>query len=246
MTNPHHQGAEPVTEVQIAPETLLELIRHAYIAGCYAVHDDYQPQPDPEFGEAANDYAASLDLTDDTRPVRRDILTAYQAAEAVLAEARKPVRDAMIERTEEEWEALEDAIVTVIAFKAGHTLTEDDIAALNLADRCRREDDDTATEAHQKGWEAGLRERGGDELVSLHERLDKASVDRATEHAMRRFAEVRADAFEARVKELEWALRSLTFAARTSGGTAGPDAGLMHACDDAEILLIPSPGGEGA
>lgn len=33
------------------------------------------------------------------------------------------------------------------------------------------------------------------------------------------------------------ALRKLTFAARTSGGTAGPDPDLMKACDDAEAIL---------
>jgi len=32
-------------------------------------------------------------------------------------------------------------------------------------------------------------------------------------------------------------LRRLTFAARTSGGTAGPDADLRAACDAAEALL---------
>lgn len=33
------------------------------------------------------------------------------------------------------------------------------------------------------------------------------------------------------------ALKDLTFAARTSGGTPGPDAGLMSACDAAETAL---------
>lgn len=33
------------------------------------------------------------------------------------------------------------------------------------------------------------------------------------------------------------ALKRLVFAARTSGGTPGPDAYLMAACDEAEALL---------
>lgn len=37
-------------------------------------------------------------------------------------------------------------------------------------------------------------------------------------------------------------LRRLTFAARTSGGTAGPDAYLMTACDEAERVLLAAPG----
>lgn len=39
------------------------------------------------------------------------------------------------------------------------------------------------------------------------------------------------------VASLGEALRGLTFAARTSGGTAGPDAGLMAACEKAEHAL---------
>ena len=40
---------------------------------------------------------------------------------------------------------------------------------------------------------------------------------------------------------LREALRKLTFAARTSGGTAGPDAALMAACDEAEAALASLP-----
>lgn len=43
-------------------------------------------------------------------------------------------------------------------------------------------------------------------------------------------------------------LRKLTFMARTSGGTAGPDTGLMDACADAETVLngFPSPDPRGS
>lgn len=58
--------------VQIEPERLLELLRGAYLDGCHAVHENYQPDPYPEFGEAADDYVARLDLTEDTRPVRQE------------------------------------------------------------------------------------------------------------------------------------------------------------------------------
>lgn len=36
-----------------------DLIAAAYEQGCHDVHANYEPQPDPEFGEAASDYAAS-------------------------------------------------------------------------------------------------------------------------------------------------------------------------------------------
>lgn len=53
----------------MAPDDLLDLIRRAFVAGCEAVQENYRPDPDPEFGEAALDYAASLDFTEITRPV---------------------------------------------------------------------------------------------------------------------------------------------------------------------------------
>jgi len=38
------------------------------------------------------------------------------------------------------------------------------------------------------------------------------------------------------------ALRKLTFMARTSGGTPGPDAGLMDACQQAEWVIAAATG----
>lgn len=46
------------------------------------------------------------------------------------------------------------------------------------------------------------------------------------------------DGAEALARNAGRALRTLTFQARTSGGTAGPDAGLMAACDAAEAQLM--------
>lgn len=117
-----------------------------------------------------------------------------------------PDRDAMSRRTEAEWEALEDAIMTVYGFNAGHTLTEADIAALALMDRCQRDDNEGATEAYHRGREEGLRERGGDELVSLTKREEAAFLGKMTERAMRAMAEARATSAEAQVESLKAAL----------------------------------------
>ncbi|HEY3694107.1 hypothetical protein [Phenylobacterium sp.] len=111
-----------------------------------------------------------------------------------IAELLKPKIDEMIDRSEEEWDALEDATMQVYGFKEGRTLSADDIAALSLVDSCHRNDDEAATDAHHRGWLEGLRERGGDELVKLNEVADEASIARATEYALRRLAEVRAEA----------------------------------------------------
>lgn len=37
-----------------------DLIRHAYLQGCTDVHNNYQPDPDPEFDEASYDYTSSV------------------------------------------------------------------------------------------------------------------------------------------------------------------------------------------
>ena len=110
-------------------------------------------------------------------------------------QARGP-RDAMLDRSEEEWEALEEATAQVYRLRAGHTLTDDDIAALHLVDRCQREDEESATDAYHRGLETGLRKRGGDELVNLEKRVNDAIISRATEKAMRGLAEQRANAAE--------------------------------------------------
>lgn len=39
---------------------MLDLLAQAYEQGCRDVHEHYQPDPDPEFGEAARDYAHAI------------------------------------------------------------------------------------------------------------------------------------------------------------------------------------------
>jgi hypothetical protein len=119
------------------------------------------------------------------------------------AEARKPKRDEMIDRTDEEWEALEDAIMTFISLqsKVGHILTENDVAALQLVDSCQRNDEEAATDAYNRGYKDGLRDRGGDELVRLVEAADASRIEAATERTMCRLANRRSDEFEASLSE---------------------------------------------
>lgn len=54
------------------------------------------------------------------------------------------------------------------------------------------------------------------------------------------------DRSTAQIKALREALKRLTVMARTSGGTAGPDQGLMDACEAAESALRALAEGEGA
>jgi hypothetical protein len=50
----------PVGGLDGEDEVLRFSIEQAYEAGCKAVHENFRPDPDPEFGEAATDYAFSV------------------------------------------------------------------------------------------------------------------------------------------------------------------------------------------
>lgn len=113
------------------------------------------------------------------------------------------VRDAMLNRSEKEWEALEGAIVTTYSWRAGHVLTEDDIAALQLVDKCQREDEEAATDCYHRGREEALRERGGDDLVAIHKRISDLEVKAATANTMKLLAESRAKSATARAEAAE-------------------------------------------
>lgn len=105
-------------------------------------------------------------------------------------------RDAMINRTEAEWDALQDALGTLWGWmKEGHVIRAQDVADFTLIDKCQREDEESATDAYHAGLEEGLRQRGGDELVNAHRRVSEAEIKRATELAMRALATARADAY---------------------------------------------------
>ncbi len=65
-TDPEKIKAARTTPSPVTDETLTDevqrLIAIAYAAGCQAVHDNYQEDRDPDFSEAASDYARSIDL----------------------------------------------------------------------------------------------------------------------------------------------------------------------------------------
>lgn len=50
-------ASPPQQPVAISREEIAGLLSEAFEAGCSAVHENFQPDPDPEFGEAARDYA---------------------------------------------------------------------------------------------------------------------------------------------------------------------------------------------
>lgn len=131
----------------------------------------------------------------DKSAISQSAATGGPAPAATSAEPSAAIakRDAMIERTEEDWDKLQDAIGTLWGLEPGHVLTEADVDGLRHMDTCHRNDEEAATDAYNRGWEDGLRKRGGDELVELQKRVDEAGIAKATERAMRKLAERRRD-----------------------------------------------------
>jgi len=108
------------------------------------------------------------------------------------------IRDAMISRSDAEWDALQDAIGTLWGWmKEGHTIRAQDVADFTLIDKCQREDEESATDAYSRGYEDSLRERGGDELVRLVRSADEARIESSTARAMEALANRRSEAAEA-------------------------------------------------
>jgi hypothetical protein len=143
----------------------------------------------------------------------RALLAENTALRAERDELRKPKRDPMLNRSEEEWDALEDATMTVISLQTGvgHVLTEDDVAALRLVDSCQRNDEEAATDAFHRGREEGLRARGGDELLLLDRAADESHIQASVERTMAQLAARRQDEAEAQLAEIQERLDALAW-----------------------------------
>jgi len=154
-------------------------------------------------------------------------------------EALKPKRDAMIERSEADWEKLEDAIGTLWGLEPGHVLTKADVDGLRHMDTCHRNDEEVATDAYHRGYEEGLRERGGEELVAREKWLSERETRAATDRAMRKLAEARAQTAEAELARCRVTLENLAGEARRIGPQLpynAPTASLSAAIEAAEAL----------
>lgn len=71
---------------------VLDAIANAYEAGCQDVHDNYQPDRDPDFSEAARDYAKNVELPA-TQSLSTDLDKAQQRIAELEAALRSIVRD---------------------------------------------------------------------------------------------------------------------------------------------------------
>lgn len=143
-------------------------------------------------------------------------------------------------QTEEEFDALMDAISTVYGLRAGHTLTQDDVDAISLYDANSRANEEGLTDTFHRGYQDGLRHAGGADVQTLSNRLDEKVSELGAERALRaherrwgfregaqhmremlaRFVEQGGDAVTANSIRLNW------------NPTWGPDPGAPEAHDD--------------
>jgi hypothetical protein len=92
----------------------------------------------------------------------------------------------------DDFDRLMDAMQTLIQLKPGDVLTEEMIADLHLVDQHNREDQERATDAFSKGYDAGLARGAGADTAKLIEERDEArtrvSIVNATSSAGERWA----------------------------------------------------------
>jgi len=88
--------------------------------------------------------------------------------------------------TESDFERLMDDLQVIYRMKAGDTVSQDDVDALNRLDSYWRENEESAVDAHHKGWQAGLLHGGGADVQELQNKLDTSWGELATERAMRK------------------------------------------------------------
>lgn len=100
---------------------------------------------------------------------------------------REPSSDAAFER-------LMDDMQVLYAMRAGHTVSQDDIDALNRLDAHWRSEEERATDAYHRGWTDSSRKNGGEALVAAEARASDQWAEAAMQKFMRLLAERRRDA----------------------------------------------------
>jgi hypothetical protein len=93
--------------------------------------------------------------------------------------------------SDEAFDRLMDDMQVLYGLRAGHTVTQDDVDALNRLDAHYRAEEESATEVYHRAYQDGRRKAGGEDLVQANERADKAWAECATLKALRKFDEQR-------------------------------------------------------
>ena len=95
------------------------------------------------------------------------------------------LEDSMTVETEADFDRLMDAMQTLIQLKPGDVLTQEMINDLHLVDRHNREDQERATDAFSRGYDAGLARAAGADTAKLIEERDNARDEAAIARGLR-------------------------------------------------------------
>lgn len=92
---------------------------------------------------------------------------------------------------EDDFDQLMDDMQVLITMRAGQTVTQDDVDALNRLDKHYRDNEESATDAFHEGRQQGLLEAGGADLVAIKNKYDEQFTELAARRALGRFDEQR-------------------------------------------------------
>lgn len=87
--------------------------------------------------------------------------------------------------SEPDFDAYIEALSKTYGWKAGHVLSDDDIAALALIDKHNRDQEEGLTDTYHRGYQDGLRNGGGADVQALSNKIDDLQVQLAAERGLR-------------------------------------------------------------
>lgn len=109
--------------------------------------------------------------------------------------------------SEEAFERLMDDLQVIYSAKAGQTLTQDDVDALNRLDTHWRDEEEKATDAYHRGWKDALASAGQADFARMDEKVSEATVNASVERAMASMARTQANHFEKALRDIDAASR---------------------------------------
>lgn len=149
---------------------------------------------------------------------------------------------------EDNFDQLMDDMQVLYTLRAGQTVSQEDVDALNRLDEHWREDGERVLDAYHRGWKDGMSRAGGTNLLELQERLDHLRNERAADRGVHRMqmADLRRLLGEARDLLMERThgnpARSAAYNARLSieSAIAYADSDLAHAAKGVDNIDTPS------
>lgn len=87
--------------------------------------------------------------------------------------------------TDEDWDAVQDATMTVASLKTGDVLTDEDVVAISKCQEYESWNEECATDAFWRGMAAGRTQAAGKDAADLMAEMDAMKAELAAEKALR-------------------------------------------------------------